>query len=89
VAVGIGGAILTSADGVTWQIRTSGTNIDLLGVSCPSVNACVALGGGGIILTSADGGITWQSRSSGTSQDQRGVSCPNMSACVVVGDFVQ
>ena len=33
VAVGYSGTILTSSDGISWTARTSGTSINLLGVT--------------------------------------------------------
>jgi hypothetical protein len=71
VAVGDSGTILTSPDGVTWTIATSGTNSDLSGVTYDN-GIFVALGKnkghpttGGTILTSPDG-LTWTVRVSGT-----------------------
>ena len=62
VAVGEGGTILTSPDGVTWTSRSSGTAITLLSVAW-SGTKFVATGIGpdlltGVALTSSDG-LTW------------------------------
>ena len=72
VAVGDSGTILTSPDGVTWTIATSGTNSDLSGVTYGN-DIFVAVGGntvfpstGGTILTSPDG-VTWVVRISAAS----------------------
>jgi hypothetical protein len=62
VAVGEGGTILTSRDGVSWTQRTSGDNL-LLGVTYGN-GLFVAVGGGGAILTSRDG-VSWTARTSG------------------------
>jgi hypothetical protein len=51
VAVGNGGTILTSPDGVNWTRRTSGTSDWLSGVTYGN-GTFVAVGSGGIILTS-------------------------------------
>ena len=51
MAVGRGGAILTSPDGVTWTQRTSGTSRDLNGVAYGN-GLFVAVGDFGIIFTS-------------------------------------
>ena len=45
------GVILTSADGITWTERDSGTANSLLGVTCGD-GTFVAVGEGGIILQS-------------------------------------
>ena len=45
----------------------------------------MAVGGGGTVLTSLDGGATWTSRVSGTSYDFSGVACPSAALCVAVG----
>jgi uncharacterized delta-60 repeat protein len=68
VAVGEGGTILTSPDGVVWTTRASGTNRWLLAATwSPTVKSFVVVGDAGTILTSPDG-ITWTSRLSGTPQ---------------------
>lgn len=62
VAAGYGG-IITSTDGVTWSVPSSGAG-DLHGVAW-SGTQFVAVGLWGTILTSTDG-MTWTQRSSGT-----------------------
>lgn len=62
VAVGDGGAIKTSADGITWTSRTSGTSENLVGVLYAN-SLWVAYGGAGTILTSTNG-TTWTARTS-------------------------
>jgi uncharacterized delta-60 repeat protein len=57
VAVGEGGTILTSPDGLTWVSRTSGTNVWLTAV-CHGLGNYLAVGEGGVVLASYDG-ITW------------------------------
>jgi hypothetical protein len=64
VAVGRGGTILTSPDGVSWRPRTSGTSNDLYGVTYGN-GRFVAVGEDGTILTSPDG-VNWTERTSGT-----------------------
>jgi len=67
VAVGLrdggGGGIWTSADGVSWVERTSGSTYMLQGVDFVN-DVFVAVGINGTILTSTDG-ITWTPRTSG------------------------
>jgi hypothetical protein len=54
VAVGRGGAILTSPDGATWTQRTSPTSNSLYGATYGN-GTFVAVGYDGTILTSPDG----------------------------------
>ena len=79
VAVGAGGVILTSPDGITWTPRTSNTTQPLYKVRW--VGQFVAVGGAGAILTSPDG-ITWTPRTSGTSNDLLHIAS-NMNLVVV------
>lgn len=63
VAVGTGGTILTSPDGLTWTSQASGTTNWLVAVAnCDG--RFIAVGDQGIILTSSDG-VTWTQRASG------------------------
>ena len=65
VAVGYGGTILTSLDGVTWSNRISGVSASLYGiVYSEPLGLFVAVGDSGSISTSPDG-VTWSSRTSG------------------------
>ena len=64
VAVGEGGTVLTSSDGVTWIPRTSGVSTTFFNVTYGK-GLFVAIGAGGVIITSLDG-ITWTQRTSGT-----------------------
>ena len=54
VSVGNSGTILTSSDGITWTEKTSGTPIDLYGVTSGN-GLFVTVGESGTILTSPDG----------------------------------
>ena len=65
VAVGDGGTIITSQDGLTWTAQTSGAANNLNGVYFDGVGTWVAVGSGGQILTSSDA-ITWTQATSGT-----------------------
>src|SRR5450759_2935529 len=75
-----------SAGTDTWRRRSSGTDYDLYGIVCPTSRACLAVGDGGTILASADGGATWRSRSSGTDNNLISITCPTSRACLAVGD---
>ncbi|MBC8043306.1 MAG: T9SS type A sorting domain-containing protein, partial [Rhizobacter sp.] len=93
VAVGVGGTILRSADGVAWSSVASGTGSELRGVavsndytlttawksdgtfSTNGFGSAVAVGVGGTILRSGDGGDTWNaSVSAPTSGDLNAVA---------------
>jgi hypothetical protein len=75
----------TNAAQLVWTSRSSGTTQNLWDVSCPSAGVCVAVGSGGTILTSNDGGVTWANLPSGITQTSDSVSCPSTSHCVAVG----
>ena len=83
VAVGDSGTILTSPDGVTWTIRSSGTSNSLYGVTYGN-NTFVAVGYNGAILTSPDG-VSWTTRFSGTSYGLYGITYGN-GTFVAVGE---
>ena len=67
VAVGANGALVTSPDGNTWTVRTSGTSYDLTAVTYGN-GKWIAVGAYGTIITSTDG-ITWSAVSSGTTRN--------------------
>lgn len=78
VAVGDGGAIVTSTDGINWTERTSDTGKNLHGIVYGG-GIFAAVGGDfteGTILTSPDG-ITWTGRSSGTTETITGITYGN------------
>ena len=83
MAVGNGGTILTSPNGVTWTARTSGTPDFLNGVGYGG-SQFVVVGFTGTILTSPDG-VTWTADAPGTTQPLYGVAYDG-SQFVVVGD---
>ncbi len=70
VALGDGGTILTSTDGASWMMQTSGTTSTLNGVAS-GAGIFVAVGAGGTIVTSTTGS-TWTARTSRRSER----SCP-------------
>ena len=77
VAVGNGGTLLESSDGVRWLAGTSGTSQNLYAVISPgginNTPLWVAVGAAGTVLTSPDG-IAWTTRASGTNAELRGVA---------------
>lgn len=72
VAVGKGGTIITSPDGIAWTKQTSGVKINLLSIAFGTPNGnnlFVAVGGdllgtSGVILTSPDG-VAWTRKDDG------------------------
>jgi photosystem II stability/assembly factor-like uncharacterized protein len=54
-------------------------------VACTLPSTCVAVGFGGTILRSTDGGHTWRSQIFGTPDILYAVACPRPSTCVAVG----
>ena len=75
VAVGEAGTIATSADGIVWTLRNSGTSNGLSAITFGD-NTFIAVGAGDTIVTSPDG-LTWTTVSSGTSSDLSGVAFGN------------
>ena len=55
------------------------------GISCPSTSTCYAVGNGGTILKTSNGGQTWLPQTSGTASALNGVACTSATACVAVG----
>jgi photosystem II stability/assembly factor-like uncharacterized protein len=74
VAVGAGGTVVTSPDGVNWTSRGPVGSTLLTGVSFGSQFA--AVGNNGSVFTSADG-ITWQAAPSGTTSNLSAVAFGN------------
>jgi photosystem II stability/assembly factor-like uncharacterized protein len=70
----------------SWQNPLPDGNF-LNGVSCPTASSCIAVGGGGLILATTNGGSTWTQQSSGVTDSINGVSCPTASICYAAGDF--
>ncbi len=84
VAVGEGGAALTSGNGSDWAVGTvfDAAQPTLRGVSF--LGGFIAVGDGGALRTS-DNGVSWTARSSGTSSTLRAVAAGN-GRYVAVGD---
>jgi len=83
VAVGAGGVMFSSVDGVTWKPLASVVATDLNAVLF-NTSAYVAVGAGGAILSSADG-LTWQLASSGTANALNGLVSNGAGLFVAVG----
>jgi len=54
-------------------------------VSCPTANHCVAVGEGGAIVSSSDGGKSWELQTSGVTENLFSVDCPTESRCFAGG----
>jgi hypothetical protein len=62
IAVGSGGTIQSTSDGLTWAALASNTSNDLNAIAYGN-GRYIAVGNGGTILTSLDGGVTWGAQS--------------------------
>ncbi len=72
----------TNDGGATWVP----SNSDMLSIACTSTTACVEVGDGGVIKTTANGGTTWSAVSSPTDKALTQVTCPSSSVCYAAGD---
>ncbi|HVC82522.1 MAG TPA: YCF48-related protein, partial [Chloroflexota bacterium] len=82
--------LIPSTTTPTNTATASPTSTATLGsISCPSSSTCFAVGTGGTILATRNGGATWTSLPSGTTQQLSGISCPSISTCVAVEDLAR
>ena len=65
--------------------QSSGTTNTLFAVSFTDPNTGTAVGNGGTILRTTDGGATWVSQSSGTTNSLRGISFTDANTGTAVG----
>ena len=66
VAVGLRGSIIVSDDqGKTWQQAQVPVSIDLVAVTFVSAQSGWAVGHGGVVLHSSDGGLSWEKQLDG------------------------
>jgi hypothetical protein len=75
-AVGAGGQIYESTNGVNWAALASNTSSNLNAIGYGS-NIWIAVGDGGIVDYSLDGGTTWNPVASGTGYNLRAVTVFN------------
>jgi ribosomal protein L27 len=73
VAVGDGGKILTSTDGVAWVERQSGTDVDLGDLAFYG-SEIVAVGSDATVLLSVDDGVNWTTKHSASRVSLSGVA---------------
>lgn len=91
VVVGDNGTVLVEGKGFTAE--DSGTTANLTSVTsgfgavgqAPGFSTLVAVGDGGTIVTSTDGGLTWTSRDSTTTEDLKSVTGTNGHGFVAAG----
>lgn len=82
---GSSGVIFKSTDaGVSW-VQQGVTNKDLMGVDFVTPDIGYAIGEGGMILKTVNGGVIWNSQSSGTQSDLKAVSFVNSTVGYVAG----
>jgi photosystem II stability/assembly factor-like uncharacterized protein len=74
IQVGANGAVIRSSDYVTWTVGSSGVSTTLLNVDMQSDTTAIAVGTGGTIIKTTDGGATWSSITGITTEDIYGVS---------------
>src|SRR5256885_6549899 len=70
-----------------WMLQDSAITASLVDISCADASHCVAVGGAGTILSTADAGNSWNMGHSGTSHPLVGVSCPGPAVCYAVTNF--
>ncbi len=90
-----GSGVAVTTDLTHWSADSLPSQfIEVLGLSCPAVEHCVAVGSGvsdaPVFALTTDGGADWSvttpaSLASTTYSWPRGVSCPTISLCVAVG----
>jgi photosystem II stability/assembly factor-like uncharacterized protein len=68
VAVGDGGTILRSSDGVAWTQQQSNTTAPLYGVAAGE-DRFLGVGAGGVVVISTDFGVTWNVLATGRPYD--------------------
>jgi photosystem II stability/assembly factor-like uncharacterized protein len=83
------GTVYKSTDGgLTWPLSFNvagdpqgGSTAPFRAISCPSATTCYAVGDGGLIATTSDGGGHWRTDFPPAFVDLTAVSCPTTSTC--------
>lgn len=82
---------VSSADAVApaaWAAQSSGTSQALFAVSCFDASRCKAVGAGGTLLYTKNGGATWRIQNNpltGSSSTLYRIDCVGQSTCYVIG----
>ena len=90
--VGVGVGVIEEWNGTDWSIvsnpESSGTHVDLSGISCPSATMCVAVGAdsNGGVVESWDGTAWTMAMSQVADTTFASVSCSSPTSCVAVGN---
>jgi len=84
--VGVGGFVARKARGDDWQVQDSGITATLRDVAFAGPNVGIAVGDGGTVVRTVDGGAYWQSVDVGTAATLRSVAVSPSGAAVAVGD---
>ena len=71
----------TDDSGAAWTTAVTPTQETLLGVACATTSSCVAVGSGGTVLTTSDGGTVWSVRTG------RSAPAPTLRVLVVGDSF--
>jgi hypothetical protein len=85
VMVGTGGAVVSSPDGVTWTNRGSGVTVttSLRSIGC-GMGKFVAVGDGGVVITSEDSGTNWTAQPA-VGLNLKGIACDGTNFVAVGG----
>ena len=76
---------IAAEDPSGWYAQSSGTTSDLYGVSAVDGDTAWAVGNGGTILKTTDGGASWSPQASGTTDNLVGVSAVDADTAWAVG----
>jgi len=81
-------ASTTGAAAATWKAQSSGTAQALFAVSCFDARRCKAVGAGGTLRYTKDGGRSWHAQKNplaGTSTILYRIACVGRSTCYIIG----
>ena len=79
-------AILRTTDGVTWAAIAGASGRTMYDVAFASASTVFAVGSGGGILKSVDGGSSFALQTSNETETMRGISCIDANRCWAGGD---
>lgn len=86
IALGTPPGGVNAAHASTWHWQNPlPRGYSMSAVACRSLTACIAVGQGGSIATTNDGGQHWTDRASRTTTDLWSVACPGQAVCYATG----